>query len=413
MPFINLLPALLALLSLGPVSENWPQFRGPNGANHAAARNLPERWNERDHVRWKVAIHDLGWSSPVLWGDQVWMTTARADGMELYAVAVDKTTGRVLHDIKVFSVEKPAFRHATNSYASCTPVIEEGRIYVHFGSYGTACLDTATGKTLWQRRDLPCDHFRGPGSSPILYGDGLYMAFDGFDQQYVVGLNKHTGATLWRKDRDVDFQTHDGDFKKAYGTPSVQRIAGKECIVVSGAMATMAYDPATGKEVWRVRHGGINATAPPLAGHGLLFLSTGYSGLRLLAVRPEGQGDVTDTQIVWKFNRGVPTKSSPLLVEDLIYLANDNGMLTCVEAKEGKLVWQKRVGGQFSASPLFADGKIYCCDEEGTTYVLAPGREYKLLATNKLDDGCMATPAAVGNALYLRTKTHLYRIAKK
>jgi outer membrane protein assembly factor BamB len=393
--------------------ENWPQFRGPNGTNHAQATNLPEKWSEQENVRWKIPIHDRGWSSPVIWGNQIWMTTAREDGKEMFAVAVDVQTGRVLHDIKIFEIEKPAFRHAMNSYASCTPVIEEGRVYVHFGSYGTVCLDTATGKTLWQRRDLPCDHFRGPGSSPILYGNGLYVAFDGFDFQYVVGLDKQTGKTLWRKERDVDFQTHDGDFKKAYGTPSVQKIGGKDYIVCSGAMATMAYDPETGQERWRVRHGGINVTAPPLAGLGMLFLSTGYSGMRLLAIRPEGQGDITDTNIVWKCNRGVPTRSSPLLVDDLIYMANDNGILTCVDARTGKEVWQKRVGGQFSASPLYADGKIYCCDQDGTTYVLAPGREYKLLAANKLDEGCMASPAAVGQALFLRTTTQLYRLEKK
>jgi outer membrane protein assembly factor BamB len=407
------LACLFLSITLTSATENWPQFRGPNGANHAQATNLPERWSEKENIGWKVAIHDRGWSSPVIWGNQIWMTTARADGKELFAVAVDKETGRMLHDIKVFDVEKPAFRHAMNSYASCTPVIEEGRVYVHFGSYGTACLDTATGKVLWQRRDLPCDHFRGPGSSPILHGNGLYIAFDGFDYQYVVGLNKQTGQTLWRTDRAVDFKTDDGDFKKAYGTPSVQRIGGKDYIVISGAMATMAYDPEMGKELWRVRNGGINVTSPPLAGHGMLFLSTGYSGLRLLAIRPEGQGDITDTNIVWKFSRNVPTRSSPVLVGDLLYMMNDNGIGVCVDAKTGTQVWQHRFGGQFSASPLFADGRIYCCDQDGKTYVLAPGRELKILATNQLDEGCMATPCAVGSALYVRTTTHLYRIEKR
>ena len=392
---------------------SWPGFRGPNGTGHAQAHDLPLEWSETQNVRWKTAIHDLGWSSPVVWGDQIWLTTATADGKAMYAVGVDRQTGQVLHDIKLFDNEQPAFRHASNSYASCTPAIEAGRVYVHFGSYGTGCIDSATGAVLWSRRDLPCDHFRGPGSSPLLWQDLLFICFDGFDQQYTVALNKRTGATVWRKDRDLDFGTDDGDFKKAYGTPSIVSVKGQPLLISPGAVATMAYEPLTGREVWRVRHGGFNVASVPQAGQGLVFLCTGDGGDKLLAVRPDGQGELKSDAKVWQSNKGVPARSSPLVVDDLLYMTSDKAVLTCLEARTGKIVWQHRLEGNTWASPIYADGKIYVCNQEGATFVLASGRTFRLLATNRLDDGCNATPAAVGSCLILRTKTHLYCLEKK
>ncbi len=392
--------------------DNWPQFRGPQGAGLAEAAGLPVHWSEKDNVRWKTAIHGKGWSSPVIWGNQVWLTTATPDGHQLFAICVDRTTGSILHDIQVFAIAQPAFCHPFNSYASPTPAIEAGRVYVHFGTYGTACLDTATGKILWTRQDFPCDHYRGPGSSPILFENLLFVNFDGIDQQYVVALNKTTGKTVWKKDRHIDYGTDNFDLKKAYGTPAVITIGGKPQLVSPSAGATIAYEPHTGAEIWRVRQGGMNVAAPPLAGFGKIFLCTGNGGFGFFAMRPEGHGDLT-AQVDWKFSKQVPSRCAPLLLDDLIYMVNENGLATCLEARTGRVVWQKRLGGQFTASPVFADGHLYFCSQEGAIHVLAPGRTAKEAAVNHLDDGFMASPAVADNALFLRTKTHLYRIQQK
>ena len=406
-----LVTALPAAAALG--ADTWPEFRGPTGDGHAQAAGLPTRWSETENVRWKTPIHDKGWSSPVVWGDQVWMTTATADGTHLYAIAVDRQTGKVLHDIKLFDVDTPGFAPPQNSYASPTPAIEAGRVYVHFGTYGTACLDTATGKTLWSRRDLPCNHWRGPASSPILYGDLLILTFDGYDYQYVVALDKATGKTVWKKDRDIKYGTDNGDLKKAFGTPTVIQVDGKPELISPAAAATTAYDPRTGQELWQVYHGGMNAAERPVYGEGRVFLTSGDGGLNLIAVRPDGSGDVTHTHIDWRASKGVPNRSSPILVGDLLYMANGAGVATCLEAKTGSPVWQQRLGGQFWASPIYADGHLYSANDEGDTFVLEPGRVCKVLATNRLDDGCMASPAAVGKSLFLRTKTHLYCLEQK
>ncbi|MEQ8788275.1 MAG: PQQ-like beta-propeller repeat protein [Pirellulaceae bacterium] len=391
--------------------ENWSQFRGPRGDGKSTSTGLPLTWSETENVVWKTPIHDLGWSSPVVWGDQIWMTTASEDGKDMYVVCVDFKTGKVIHDIKLFHNEEPRFRHPTNSYASPTPVIEEGRVYAHFGSYGTACLDTASGKVLWERRDLPCDHFRGPGSSPILHDDFLFVAYDGFDLQYVVALDKKTGKTLWRKDRNIDYGTDNGDRKKAYCTATVIEHEGRTQIIAPSATDTVAYAP-DGNELWRVHHGGMNAAARPLYGNGLVYIAAGDGGMSLVAVRPDGSGDVTDTKIEWASNKSVPKRPSQLLVDDLLFMIDDKGVASCLEAATGDIVWQQRISGAYWASPLYADGRIYCFSQEGDCPVIAASRDFELLAENKLDDGFNASAAVVGDSLILRTKTHLYRIEK-
>ena len=377
---------------------------------------MPLTWDEKDNVVWKTAIHDKGWSSPVVWGDQVWMTTATADGHEMFAVCVDRASGKIIRDLKIFDVDKPAALHnPMNTYASPTPAIEEGRVYVHFGSYGTACLDTATGKTLWTRRDLKCDHFRGPASSPIIYKDLLILTFDGFDLQYVLALDKANGKTVWRKDRSFDYEKDkiDGDRKKAYSTPSILTLNGKPQLVSSAAVGTIAYDPQTGEELWKVYHGGMNVAAPPLYAAGKVILCTGDGGDRLLGVRPDGSGDITKTHVEWTLNKNVPSHSSPIVVGDLVYMTSNDGILSCVEAKSGEVIWKERLGGGFWASPICASGRLYFFNDSGSTFVGEPGRTWKKLAENKLDDGCMASPAVAGDSLFIRTKTHLYRIDTK
>ncbi|MHB8970483.1 MAG: outer membrane protein assembly factor BamB family protein [Pirellulaceae bacterium] len=404
-------PLLLVFsTTLAHAESNWPQFRGPEGNGHAQATGLATVWSEQENIAWKTPLHGRGWSSPVIWANQIWLTTATEDGKQLFALCVDGDSGSILHDVHLFDVANPDEIHVTNSYASPTPVLEQDRVYVHFGTYGTACLDTSTGQVLWQRRDLRCNHWRGPGSSPILFADLLIMHFDGYDLQYVVALDKNTGETRWKTDRNIDYQTDDGDLKKAFCTPTIISVQGQLQLISPAAKATIAYDPRTGRELWRMRYDNHSATARPLFGHGLLFINSGFSKAELYAVRPGTEGDVTDTHVVWKTDRSIGSKPSHLLIDDLLYVVHDQGTASCLNALTGQSVWQKRLGGNFSASPLFADGKIYFFNEEGVTTVVRPGRTCEILATNHLDDGCMASPAVLGAAIVLRTKSHLYRI---
>jgi len=401
-----------ALSAAAPAGENWPEFRGPHADGHSDAADLPVTWSQTENVAWKTPIHDRGWSSPVVWGDQVWVTTATADGHELFAVCVDRKSGRIVHDVKVFDVQQPEQIASVNSYASPTPAIEEGRVYLHYGTYGTACLDTATAKALWTRRDLNCDHHMGPGSSPILFEDLLIFQVDGMDAQYVVALDKRTGKTAWRADRSVDFSRISQFLRKSYSTPRVYRAGDRLEMVSPGAKAVMGYDPRSGEELWKVRYYGWSMVARPLVGHGLLFVVVDYDHPELWAIRPGGNGDVTETHLAWRLRQGVPSTPSLLLIDALLFMVSDRGVAACVEANSGQLVWQERLGGNFSASPLFADGTIYFSDHEGTATVMAPGRKPKILARNRLDAECRASPAAVGSALFVRTATDLYRIEK-
>jgi outer membrane protein assembly factor BamB len=407
---LTLLAAWLLIAPGLSAAEHWNQFRGPRGDGQAGSASLPLQWSESQNVAWKTAIHGKAWSSPVVWGEQIWMTSATEDGKQLFAICVDAATGRIVHDLTVFEIAEPMFCYPYNSYASPTPVVEEGRLWVHFGSAGTACLDTASGQVLWTRQDLPCDHWRGPGSSPIIFRDLLIVNFDGYDLQYVVALDKHTGKTVWKADRTIDYGTDDGDMKKAYCTCTVFEHQGRLQLVSPAAVGTVAYDPLTGKELWKVHHGGYNAAARPLYSHGMVIINI-EGGLKLLAVRPDGAGDVTKSHIVWTCNRQTPTRPSQLIVQDHLYMVNDQGIVTCLDIKTGEPVWTERMGGRHSASPIYANGRIWLFDEENKSRVIeANPSEFRLLAVNPLDAGCMASPAVIGDALIVRTKTHLYRI---
>jgi outer membrane protein assembly factor BamB len=415
---------LLTLLSLPLMrgAENWPQFRGPGGTGHSDARGLPLSWSETRNVVWKTAIHDRGWSSPVIYGKQIWLTSANKDGRELFVLCIDRDTGKIIRDWKLFDVAQPQFVHPFNTPASPTPVIEEGRVYITFGSAGTACIDTRTFRVLWERRDIECNHFRGAGSSPILFRNLLLMHFDGSDRQFVMALDKTTGKTVWQTKRSIDFQDldrngklpDDGDSRKAFSTPQVEQINGRWEMISLGAKAAYSYDPFTGKELWRVEERGQHsASTRPVIGHGMIFFPTGFATGQLFAVRTGGEGLITDTHVAWKVKRGVPNKPSILLVDDLIYMISDTGIAGCIDARSGALVWQQRIGGEYSASPVYADGRLWFFSEEGKATVLKPGRVFEQVAENRLDEGFLASPAIAGKAFYLRTRTHLYRIEEK
>jgi len=431
----RILALTFATVIVGAVwaNENWPQFRGPDGDGHSDSQGLPLTWSETKNVRWKTAIHGKAWSSPVILGDQIWLTTATEDGHELFVMCAERDNGKIRLDQKIFEVEKPQFCHPFNSYASPTPVIEAGRVYVTFGSPGTACLDTRTGQVLWERRDFVCNHYRGAGSSPILYRDLLIMNFDGSDHQFVVALDKQTGKTVWRTERSIDFKDLDadgkpqteGDLRKAFSTPQVATLDGLPILLSQGAKAAYAYEPLTGREIWRVEERtSHSAGTRPVVGHGMIFVPTGWSTGEILALKPGTAGEVIDAnadsapdakrrlQVVWKTKRNVPKKPSLLLMDDLLFGIDDGGVASCLDARTGTEVWRERVGGNYSASPVCAEGRIYFFSEDGRTTVIEAGRKFNVLAENKLDDGFMSSPAIAGEAFFLRTRTHLYRIER-
>jgi outer membrane protein assembly factor BamB len=420
---------LFCALPLCADDANWPQFRGPRGDGTSVSVGLPLTWGERQNVKWKRAIHGRAWSSPVLWGRQVWVSTATENGRSLSALCVDRDTGQIVRDLKLFDVERPQFAHQFNTYASPTPVIEAGRLYVTFGAPGTACLDTQTGQVLWERRDLVCNHYRGAGSSPILHGGLLIVNFDGSDHQFMVALDKQTGRTVWQKPRSIDFKDlgpdgqpqMEGDLRKGFATCHVSDLEGRPTLLSQGSKALYACEPLTGDELWRVEERqNHSASTRPVVGHGMVFVPSGWASGQVLAIRPGKKGEIVDAnaappppmqlQVVWKARRNVPKKPSLTLVGDLLYGLDDNGVATCWEAKTGQVVWNERIGGNYSASPLAAEGRLYFFSEEGKTTVVAAGREFRKLAENHLEAGFMASPAVSGKALFLRTKTHLYRI---
>lgn len=435
MRFCLSLPVVALALSTALPTDNWPAFRGPNGDGTSDAANLPTEWSETKNIRWKTPIHGKGWSSPVVWGDQVWITTAdeipratkvpppknadkpvsNAEQVTFFAVCADRNTGKIVHDIKLAVEKDPAFCIDFNSYASPTPVVEEGRVYAHFGSHGTWCIDTATGKPLWDRRDLKCNHFRGPGSSPILYQNLLILIFDGFDYQYVAALDKLTGQTVWRKDRNIKYGTDNGDYKKAYATARVVDVNGEPQLVCPSAECTIAYDPLTGDELWRFHHlkkNSMNAAARPVGGHGLVYLTSGNPA-QLMALKLGMSGMLPKTAVAWETDKGIPTRPSLLLHGDLLFMISDGGIASCLDAKTGKVYWSERINGEYTASPVLAGGHIYMPNQTGKTAVVKADKEYELVAMNELDAGCMASPAISGDAIILRTKTHLYSIGKK
>ncbi|MCO8122287.1 PQQ-binding-like beta-propeller repeat protein [Stieleria sp. TO1_6] len=389
--------------------DQWPEFRGPQGDGHAADADLPISIDQ-SVVKWKTAIHGKGWSSPVVWGDQIWLTTATEDGKEMSVICVDRASGDIVHDKVLVTNESPAFCHAMNSYATPTPVIESGHVYVHFGSYLTACLDTRSADVIWQRQDLECDHHRGPASSPILYDGKLIVAYDGFDVQYVVAFDSETGKTIWKQSRQIDYGTDNGDQMKAYCTGHVVDVDGQPQLIYPSAVATEAFDPATGERLWIVYHGGMNASARPLIDDGLVFLTNGMGSM--VAVRLGGKGDLTGSGIEWSGRKSVAKKSSPLMVDGLMYMNSDDGVISARDPKTGDVVWQKRAGGSFAASPIYAAGRIYMFSIEGEILTLRPGDSYDELAKTQLGDGFMASPAVVDDQMILRSKSDLYLISK-
>ena len=397
---------MISFMLAAVLAQEWPQFRGPEGQGVSKVSRVPLKWSEAsENVTWKLPIEGLGWSSPVILDKQLWMTTATEGGKSLRAICVDAATGKILHNVEVFRVDTPGSSHKKNSFASPTPILDKDRVYVHFGSNGTACL-SSDGKILW-KQVLKYNPVHGCGSSPALVGDLLIISCDGVSDPFLIALDRKTGATRWRMAREANTEPK----KFAFCTPLPIEI-GKSIQVVSPyAGGVTSYDPATGRPIWHVKYpGGYSIVPRPVYGHGLVFLSTGFDRPTVLAIKADGKGDVTDTHIAWKLEKGAPLDPSPLLVGDELYLVSDQGVASCVDAKTGKVHWQERLGGAFSASPLFAAGNIYFQTEDGVTFVVKAEKTYTQVAKNEIKGRTFASPTPIEGALFLRSDTQLYRI---
>ena len=416
----------LALLFL-PIfahADTWPAFRGPTGDGHSKATGIPLEWSETKNVGWKTPIPGKGWSTPLVSETQIWVTTATEDGKEMSYLCLDRKTGKVLKETVLFkNATTEPLGNPVNGYASPTGILDGDHVILHFGSYGTACIDTKSFQVLWERKDLPCRHYRGPGSSLFGYKNLVVLSMDGVDVQYLVALDKATGKTVWKTDRSTkwdDLQPDgkpkaEGDMRKAYTTPTLVKFPnGKEHLVSSGSKASFAYDPSTGKEIWTATYNGYSNASSPGFANGVIYLNTGYGKANLLAIPidADSQGDLT-SKISWQQTKRMPLRSSPLMVNDHIFVTSDDGHAAFLDPKTGEPAWSERQTALFSGSPILVEGKILVCGENGDCIWLDPSPTYKLISQSKLDSGMLASPVAVDHELYLRTRTHLYRIEEK
>jgi outer membrane protein assembly factor BamB len=405
---------MILLLSVSARADDWPEFRGPTGEGIARADNLPIEWSTQLNVAWKQTIPGGGWSSPVVWKGRIYLTTSvPVEGgvlgpQSLRALCLDARTGQVEWNIEVMRQEggPRASIHSKNSHASSTPVIDGKRLYVHFGPQGTACLDL-DGKVIWRNQELRYDAVHGNGGSPILIAEGLVFSADGSDRQFLVLLNRDTGKVVWKTDRRSDAAR-----KFSFSTPLLIIVNGRRQIISPGSGFVASYDPGTGEEIWRVRYEGYSVIPRPVYGHGLVYVCTGYGPPTLMAIRPDGSGDVTETHVAWTLKKGLGLTPSPLLDGDELYVVADNGLATCVDARAGTVHWHERLPGSYSASPILAGGRIYFQNEEGLGVVLQAGKLFKELARNNLGERSLASYAVADGALFIRTKEHLYRIQR-
>lgn len=430
------MPCALTLLifSTVTVASDWNQFRGPHGNGIAQVSGTPIDFSPSQFA-WEVEIPGVGWSSPVVVDNQIWITTAEtvaateeqlakkkagvqfaqiktaAAQVTLRAICVDSNRGRIIHNIRLATVDNPDLINPLNSYASPTPAIQDGNVICHFGMYGTWSLNRTSGDVNWKTA-LVIDHSVGPGSSPIVVDDKVLIVCDGIDQQYVAALIVSDGQQAWKTDRPPIKATN-GEFRKAYSTPLMIEVDGKSQAVIPGAQWMCAYDPATGKELWRADCGdGFSTTPMAVYESGLVICSTGFMAPALVAINPAGSGDVTETNIVWRSKQGGSTMPTAVAQSGLMYSISDKGVLTVLETSSGKITDRQRIGGKFASSPLLTKDALYLASQEGVMTVLKPVTLEKL-TTTKMDSALMASPAVIGSDLIVRTEKKLARVTSK
>lgn len=411
---MKLLPIATTLLFLScPAShaDFWPQFRGPQGQGHAPGAEVPLRWSTSENVRWKVAVAGKAWSSPVVGGDRIYLTTAVEEGgdLSLRAQARDLESGATIWDREVFRTEAGPM-HRKNSQASPTPILADGRLYLHFGHLGTACLETDDGAAVWTRDDLEYPPVHGNGGSPALFEDRLIFSCDGARNPEVVALDRADGSVLWRTPRNVEVKR-----TFSFSTPLVIQVDGASQVVLPGSGAVIAYDPADGGEIWRFRYGeGYSVVPRPLFRDGILYVCSGFNRASLYAIRVDGKGDVTDSHLVWMDDKAVPKESSPILVGGSLYMNDDKGILSCLDAKTGEEIYRERLDGQggYSASPVYTSGHLFFHNGEGITTVVRPGPTFEKVAENSIGEYGLSSFAVVSDGFVLRTENHLIRVGE-
>jgi outer membrane protein assembly factor BamB len=396
--------------------EAWPRFLGPNKNNVSNAKGLPLEWQDKKgkNIKWKVPLPGEGWSSPVVADGRIYCTTALDGGKSLRALCVSFADGKLLWDVEVLKVDEPPPKHARNSYASPTPLLEGDRLYVTFGAMGTACISTKDGAKIWENRELKWDQQNGAGGSVSDYGDLLLIPCDGSDVQFEAALSKKDGTIVWRSERSAIpmLKQRPADMHKAYGTPVVLDVGGEPTSFTTGAQRLYALNPQTGEERWFINYApGFSNVPVPVSDGKNLYISTGFQKPEMWAIKlAPAKGDATETHVLWKQKKGAPIESTPVVFRDRLYMVNNTGIATCLKTEDGSIVWQERIGADFAATPLVAEGRIYFFDAWNKAYVVEASDTFKLLATNKLEAGCMASPVPYGKALIVRTKTHLHRI---
>ena len=413
--------ALLIFFSIHlPAQEilpRWTHFRGSGLDGISTEEGFPVEWNDTTHIMWKRAVPGKGWSSPLVYDGQVWLTTEEQG--EMRALCYSWESGDLIHDLPLFHPDTLYRKHSVNTYATPTGAIEEGRVYVHFGRYGTACLDTETGEIIWKRTDLQCEHIQGPGSSLMIYRDKLIVHMEGSDVQYIVALDKKNGATLWRTERPKEvYDRLEPIGKKAYTTPIIVTVNGRDLLISNGSAACIAYDPETGAEVWRIIEGEDSTISMPVESNGTLFFYTSYfvdgqgdKYCELMAVDPDGKGDIGATNIKWRLRSPILQLPTPVVVDGLLYTVDSKSLLSCIEAETGTTIWSRKLKGKYNSSPVYAGGNIYLSSTRGITLVFRAGRSWQPVSENSLEGEIWATPALTAGAIVMRTSQYLYKIA--
>ncbi|MEZ6088166.1 MAG: PQQ-binding-like beta-propeller repeat protein [Pirellulaceae bacterium] len=413
-------------------SGSWGQFRGPSGMGVVLSDQITTKLDPKEGYRWRTPLQGVGWSSPVTDGRVIWLTSAIASeateeqkaaavekfqmtkmkeiagSLELLVQCLDLRTGELLLERKLADVDQPKPIHPMNSYASPTAAISGDRVICHFGGYGTWCLDVQTGEELWNRR-MVVDDSVGPGSSPVIVDDKVLLTCDGTDQQFIAALSMGTGEICWKTHRPK-MRTTNGEFQKAYCTPLIVQIEGRQQAVIPGAQWCIAYDPTNGDEIWRFDHGGgFSVTPMAILADGKLVFSTGFTSPELVCLDPTGRGDVTSTHVLWRTKRNAPTKPSLVSDHENLYVISDDGILSSVSLETGETLWRKRIGGTFSASPIISGSKVFIGNHDGDMTIFKSGDEYAELGQVAFGEQIMASPMVVGNDIVIRTKAAVYR----
>jgi outer membrane protein assembly factor BamB len=393
------------LLLSTAAAENWPGWRGPRGDGTSLERDVPTRWSPTDNVAWKTEVPGTGHASPIVWGDFIFVASCREDAQERLLACFDRVSGKLLWQQVVLSSELEK-KHRLNSFASSTPNTDGKRVYVTFladKQMVVAAYDFS-GKQLWLVRPGGFSSVHGYCSCPVLFEDKLIVNGDHDGDAYIVALDRATGQTLWKVDRE--------NKTRSYVTPIIRHIDGRTQMILSGSKCVASYDPHDGSRHWIIDGPTEQFVASLVYNGKLLFLTAGFPELHMMAIRPDGHGNVTDTHIAWRTNKGASYVPSPIAAGDYFIVTSDGGIASCFEAESGKRLWQERLGTHFSSSPVSAGGLVYFTSDEGRTSVVRPGPKLDVVAENELGEYSYASPAVSGGQLIYRGEKHLIAIGR-